>query len=449
MIKKLFGTDGIRGRAGEEPLTSKTLKHLGRCLAVKIKTGNVILGHDGRESGEIITAAIAEGITEGGLDIDILGLATTPCVAYLTSCGDYKIGIMVSASHNPAEDNGIKFFGEHGSKLENETEKEIEDLIISQKVLPQAKTIGKAKRNHSLIGQYIAWMRNEAFPKLDFSGAKILVDCANGAASRIAPRLMRAFGADPVIINHMPNGHNINDACGALYPSIAAAHTQKQQCSLGLSLDGDADRAILNDCAGRTLDGDAILAGLAPHINNPSKAVVATVMSNLALEETLAKLGMQLKRTAVGDRHVAKAMQKGSHTLGGEKSGHILFGDEHGFRGDGFYTFLKVAQCLWDQGARGESFSDAGKIFAKNYRDLPQELRNLNAKQTEKIENLPNLKKEIGTINTLLGSKGRVVVRFSGTEKKLRLMVEAVNKNLVTKSLDSLQEAARRDDILK
>jgi len=448
LSQRLFGTDGMRGRAGEEPLTAGTLHRLGLCLASRLKKGVVLLGHDGRESGESLVTSLASGLTAGGLDVDIVGLASTPCTAYLTMAGEYCGGVMVSASHNPADDNGVKLLGATGRKLEAEVESEVEALLVSDQELEEATQKGEQRRSKQLVGEYVSWLRNEAFPELDFGGAKILVDCANGAASQVTPRLLRAFGAEPVLIHDKPNGRNINDGCGALYPEVAAAAIQAEGCALGVSLDGDADRSILVDSQGRVLDGDAILAGLAPHLENETQTVVATVMSNLALENLVSSLGMTFLRTPVGDRNVAKEMRDNGHILGGEKSGHMLFGPEHGFRGDGLYTFLKVAECLWKQGARGPSFETMFKKFAEGYRDLPQELRNLAATRRDSLENLPNLAKEVELVDEWLAGKGRSVVRFSGTELKLRLMVEAENQDLVGESLNRLQAAAQKDGIL-
>jgi len=448
MSQRLFGTDGMRGRAGEEPLTARTLHRLGLCLGLRLRQGAVLLGHDGRESGESLVASLASGLTAGGLDVDIVGLASTPCTAYLTMAGEYCAGVMVSASHNPADDNGVKLLGANGGKLEDEIEAQVENLLVSDKELVEADKKGEQRRNKQLVGEYVSWLRNEAFPELDFGGAKILVDCANGAASQVAPRLLRAFGAEPVLIHDKPNGRNINDGCGALYPEVAAKEIRAESCALGVSLDGDADRSILVDSQGRVLDGDTILAGLAPHLENETRTVVATVMSNLALENLVSSLGMTFLRTPVGDRYVAKEMRAHGHVLGGEKSGHLLFGPEHGFRGDGLYTFLKVAECLWKQGARGSSFNTAFKNFAATYQDLPQELRNLPATRRDALENLPNLAEEVKQVKNWLGKKGRTVVRFSGTELKLRLMVEAETKDLVEQALNRLQAAAQKDDVL-
>jgi len=446
----LFGTDGMRGRAGEEPLTATTLERLGQVLAAQLCTGSVLIGHDGRESGETLVAALAAGLSHGGIHVDILGLATTPCIAYLTMAGEYAAGIVVSASHNPAPDNGVKLLGATGAKLDGATEQTLEGHLQNDMNFPPAETPGEQRRVKGLVGDYIAWLRNDAFPELDFGGAKVALDCAHGAASQIGSRILKAFGAEAVILHDKPDGRNINDQAGALYPEKLAGFAQEHQCALGISLDGDADRGILVDGDGRVLDGDAILAGMALALAEQKglKTVVATVMSNLALEQTLHAVGIHLLRTPVGDRHVAAAMKKHDYSLGGEKSGHILFGKEHGFRGDGIYTLLRIADILWRSGARGPAFASAAKKFAADYEDLPQELRNLPATKRVPLEELPCLQEALQSADALLAGRGRTVVRFSGTELKLRLMVEAMDQDLVTKALDILEIGAQQDGIL-
>jgi len=274
---------------------------------------------------------------------------------------------------------------------------------------------------------------------------RILVDCANGAASELAPRVLKAFGAEAVTINDHPDGRNINANCGALHPEVAAAAIGGTNCDLGLSLDGDADRGLLCDSTGRILDGDAILAGLGVSmcLNGELKdnTVVATVMSNLALERCIGAAGGILKRAAVGDRYVAAMMREGDYNLGGEKSGHILFGEDHGFRGDGIYTLLRVLQIIQRDKLKPES-------FAGDYADLPQRLVNLPVSCRKPMSDMPFLKEACDAVDADLGDRGRTVVRFSGTELRLRLMVEATETALVDSALLRLEEAARKENIL-
>ncbi|PCJ53091.1 MAG: phosphoglucosamine mutase [Planctomycetota bacterium] len=450
----LFGTDGIRGRAGSYPLVPGLLERLGLVLAARIHIDmpdeaedrpKVLIGHDGRESGETLVAAVAAGLTKGGIDVDVLGLATTPSVAYLTFAGPYQAGVVVSASHNPAADNGIKLLGRQGAKLAEAVEQELETALLSTEDPREASEVGEVRRTKNLLSDYIAWLRSEAFPDLDLGGKKFLVDCANGAASKLAPRILHAFGAETICINDKPDGLNINDGCGALHPEVAAKAVVEKGCDLGLSLDGDADRGMLIDRKGRILDGDAILAGLGISMQKRGElkdnTVVATVMSNLALERCLQDVGATLLRAQVGDKYVAAAMREGNFNLGGEKSGHILFGDDHGYRGDGIYTLLRVLESL----ARdGEEPSD----FAPGYADLPQRLVNLKVSKRLPLEQLPSLFAACADLERELGDRGRIVVRFSGTELLLRLMVEALEADLVDSSIAKLEAAVKQDDIL-
>lgn len=450
----LFGTDGIRGKAGHYPLVPDLLERLGLVLAAQIHLDlpaemedhpRVVIGHDGRESGETLVAAVAAGLTAGGVHVDVLGLAPTPCVAYLTFSGPYQAGVVVSASHNPAEDNGVKLLGRNGAKLGKSVEQELEARLTAEEELPRAAEPGETRRTKNLLSDYIAWLRNEAFPNLDLGGRRILVDCANGAASKLAPRVLHAFGAETVTIHDKPDGLNINDGCGALHPEVAGAAVVAHDCHLGLSLDGDADRGILVDRKGRILDGDAILAGLGVAMQErgelASETVVATVMSNLALERCLHEVGATLLRAQVGDKYVAAAMREGGFNLGGEKSGHILFGEDHGFRGDGMYTLLRVLESLARDGAEPDT-------FAADYADLPQRLVNLPVQRRCPLEELQNLHQACGELEQELGDRGRIVVRFSGTELRLRLMVEALEEQLVEESLARLEAAVQLDDIL-
>ncbi len=453
MSERLFGTDGIRGRAGEEPLTASTLERLGRILGARLldrapegrEATRVVVGHDGRESGETLAAALVEGLLTQGVDCEIVGLAPTPCIAYLTAAGDFCCGVVVSASHNPAADNGIKLLAGDGAKLPDAEELALEDALRADTVPPPAEQRGRARRAKALVGDYVAWLRSEAFPELELRDWKVVLDCANGACSQIGPRVLRAFGAEALPIHHRPDGRNINEGCGAVHPEVVARATVELQASIGLTLDGDGDRGLLADAQGRVLDGDTLLAGLGRHYGArgrlPGNKVVATVMSNLALERSLAAAGIELLRVPVGDRHVAVAMRAEDLRLGGEKSGHLLFGADHDYRGDGLYTFLRVAQAIQEAGI-------APQDFAADYRDLPQRLENLPVKRRCRLEELPRLQAEVQALEEELAGRGRLVVRFSGTEARLRLMAEAEEAALVEAALTRLRAAAAADGIL-
>jgi|FLOH01.1.fsa_nt_gi phosphoglucosamine mutase len=453
-IPRLFGTDGMRGKAGTYPLVPELLERLGFVLATRIhgddpahpgEPHRVLIGHDGRKSGETLVAAVAAGLTRGGIDVDVLGLAPTPCIAYLTFSGPYQAGVVVSASHNPAEDNGIKLLGRNGTKLADALEEELETALLHDKEIANAVTSGVIFRRKNLVSDYISWLRGEAFPTLDLAGLSVLVDCANGAASQLAPRVLKAFGAQSVTLHDHPDGRNINEGCGALHPEVAAAAIVDTGCDLGLSLDGDADRGLLCDRHGRTLDGDAILAGLGAsmcrHGELTDNTVVATVMSNLALERHIKASGGTLLRAAVGDRYVAAMMREGGFNLGGEKSGHILFGEDHGFRGDGIYTLLRVLQVIQRDGLKTEE-------FAADYQDLPQRLVNLPVLQRKPLADLHHLTAACALVDAELGDRGRTVVRFSGTELRLRLMVEATEIRLVDHAIALLEAAVQKENIL-
>lgn len=447
MSERLFGTDGMRGRAGEEPLTVATVERLGRLLGVRLGgLGNTVLvGHDGRESGEPLAAALVKGLNAAGVDADILGLAPTPAVMYLTGAGGYAAGVVVSASHNPAADNGVKLLGSDGTKLADDAELALETALLAGDEPPESAVTGKPRRVQNLAADYLAWLRSEAFPELELRGWRVALDCANGAWSRLAPRVLHAFGAETVVIHDHPDGRNINEDCGALHPEAVAAAVAEHRCDLGLCVDGDGDRGILVDANGRVLDGDALLAGLGTHLMErgelPGASVVATVMSNLGLEQWLARCGASLHRVPVGDRPVAAALRAHGWSLGGEKSGHLLYGEEHGCRGDGVYTFLKVAQALVRE---GKTAAD----FASGYADLPQRLLNLPVRERRPLAGLPRLQREVARLEEEMGPHGRTVVRFSGTEAKLRLMVEAETEQMVEEGISRLRAAAAADGIL-
>ncbi|HJM40186.1 MAG TPA: phosphoglucosamine mutase [Planctomycetota bacterium] len=445
MTQKLFGTDGMRGVAGEEPLTMPTLKRLGLALAQQLAQGDhVLLGHDGRESGETIAAAMVEGLNAGGIHADVVGLAPTPGIAFLTAQGPYTSGVVVSASHNPAKDNGIKLLSADGSKMPDAEETKLEEALLSLEELPAAGG-GECRRTKGMLGDYVAWLRNDAFPELDLTNWKVALDCANGACSQVGPRVLKAFGAEVVATHDRPDGMNINQDCGALHPEVLAALVKQESCCFGLCLDGDGDRGIFVDATGRILDGDAILAGLCSLMTKSGEladsTVVATVMSNLALENWVKDCGAKLHRTPVGDRHVAAALRENNWNLGGEKSGHILFGSEHGFRGDGLYTLLRVLSSL-------QKLDIPPEEFAKGYTDMPQDLWNLPATKRVPLEELSRLSSEMSAVDSELEGRGRTVVRFSGTELKLRLMAEAENDELVQSVLERLHSAAEEDGIL-
>ncbi len=444
MSERLFGTDGIRGRAGEGPLVPEFLRRIGHALGERVgHSARVVIGHDGRASGPGIVHALAEGLAAAGCLAEEIGLCTTPSLAFVAGSGPYLAGVMVSASHNPAEDNGVKLFGPDGAKLPDAAELELEQALRrTSPDLPAGR--GAIEAHPEALDGYRRWLR-EHFADLDLRGRRILADCANGGASRLAREVLTSFGAEAICINDAPDGGNINQGCGALHPEQAARAAVARACELGVCLDGDADRGLLVDGDGRVLDGDTLLAGLGAHAmarnELPQHAVVATVMSNLALENWLAARGARLIRTQVGDRFVAEAMRAGRYGLGGEKSGHLLFGADHGWRGDGLYTLLRVLRALQrDNAVAGD--------FAREYADWPQRLVNLRVTRRVPLEELPQLAAAVRALEQKLDGSGRTVVRFSGTELKLRLMVEAQHDADVESALALLEGAARADGIV-
>lgn len=447
MSDPLFGTDGIRGTAGEEPLTEPTVERLGGLLAAQLEGAcpkNVIVGHDGRESGPMLSAALAAGFCAAGWDVDDVGLTPTPVLMFLTAHGGYGAGAMISASHNPASDNGIKLLGIGGTKLADEQEAALEGALLQGAAAPSGGS-GRVRIPVDPHTHYLGYLRESAFPTLDLTGMKILVDAANGAFSELASEALTSFGATVERIHCAPDGRNINAGCGALHPETAAAGTKEVGAALGIAFDGDGDRSLFADKNGRVLDGDAVLYGLGKRLCEQNRlannTIVATVMSNLALERGLDELGIALERTPVGDRHVAAMLRGSSLSLGGEKSGHILFGERSSYRGDGLFTALELLAALQDG-------SGCATEFAADYSDYPQQLWNVPVTRRCPLEQLPRLMKEEQEVLAELAGRGRSVIRFSGTELLLRLMVEAETDDLVEKALARLLEAARLDGVV-
>jgi phosphoglucosamine mutase len=406
--------------------------------------GRVVVGKDTRLSGYLFETALASGLCAVGAQVMLVGPLPTPGIAYIVRSMRADAGVVISASHNPYQDNGIKIFGADGYKLPDAVEAELEAIILGDPALPpraSADKIGRAIRIDDASGRYLTHVK-QTFPddfKLD--GLKIVVDCAHGAAYRFAAAVFAELGAEVVAIGDDPDGCNINDGVGATHPEVICAKTREHEADLGIALDGDADRVIVCDHRGNLVDGDAIMAILARDRLElgqlPGRTVVATVMSNLGLERALASFGAALVRTQVGDRYVLEAMRAGGFTLGGEQSGHILC-LEHTTTGDGLVAALQILAVMQ---RRGQKLADLAKVFTH----FPQRLRNLKVARRVPIADLPVLNREIAAVESDLGGDGRVVIRFSGTEKKLRIMVEAASLELVDTYLDRLEAAALRE----
>ena len=425
--ERLFGTDGVRGVANVHPMTAEVLMQLGRALAYLIRNGNhrhrVVIGKDTRLSGYMLEQALAAGITSMGVDVAMVGPMPTPAIANLTTSMRADAGAVISASHNPYQDNGIKFFWRDGFKLPDETEAKIEELVSSgsmDQIRPTATKIGRAVRLEDARGRYIVFLKNTFPRELTLEGLTIAVDCANGAAYRVAPEVLTELGAKVIPLGVEPDGKNINHKCGALYPENLAKAVVKHGAQVGLALDGDADRLIVVDEKGSVVDGDAIMAICTGELHARKelrkKVLVSTVMSNLGLENAVARWGVKVVRTRVGDRYVVEEMRKGGYSLGGEQSGHLVFLD-HATTGDGTLAALQLLAVICRQ---GKPLSELTEIFEP----VPQTLLNVVVKQKRELGELPEVMKAIKAAETRLGKNGRVLVRFSGTEPKARVLIE-------------------------
>jgi phosphoglucosamine mutase len=428
--RKLFGTDGVRGVANIYPMTAEVALQLGRALAYVIKTSpgkdRIVVGKDTRLSGYLLEYAITAGICSMGVDVLLLGPLPTPGIAFITSSMRADAGIVISASHNPYQDNGIKFFSGDGFKLPDEIEAHIEKLMSDRGVeeaRPTATEIGQAFRIDDARGRYISFLKN-AFPKdLELDGLKIVVDCAHGATYKVAPEVLSELGADLITVGVRPNGKNINNKCGSTYPEVIAKLVKRHRADLGIAFDGDGDRVIMVDHQGQVVDGDHIMAICARDLHHRAKlrkkTVVGTVMSNLGLEVALKDLGCRLIRTAVGDRYVVEAMVHGGYNLGGEQSGHLVFLD-HTTTGDGMITALQLLAVMLRE---EKPLADLARIME----DFPQILINLRVKERRDLASVPGARQALQAAEKRLGDRGRLLVRYSGTEPLLRIMVEGDN----------------------
>ncbi len=434
--RKYFGTDGIRGVAGLPPLDPQTMVRLGKAVATVFlrRQGKhrILIGKDTRLSGYMIETSLAAGLTSMGVDVLLCGPLPTPGVAYLTKSMRADAGVMISASHNPFEDNGVKIFGADGFKLPDEQEKELEELmsngVLDAKAAEPAN-IGKAFRIDDAVGRYTVHLKS-CFPReLSIEGMKIGFDCANGAAYIVAPQTFIELGADVISRGVTPNGRNINAGVGSLYPDGVRKLVLEQKLDIGVALDGDADRAILVDELGNVLDGDMILGLCAVDLNErgllKTPAVVGTVMSNLGLDRFLKKGGIGLHKAAVGDRYVLEEMLRHGAQLGGEQSGHTIFSD-YATTGDGILTALMVMSVM---ARKNKPLS----VLVKDYVRFPQQLINIPVSRKPPLESIPTLQQMIGEKEKAMAGEGRILVRYSGTENKARVMVECENEDLCKK----------------
>jgi len=431
---KIFGTDGVRGTANVEPVTAETALKVGRAAAHVFKNletqargrgkHKIVIGKDTRLSGYMLENAISSGILSMGVDVLFIGPLPTPGVAYVTRSLRADAGIVITASHNPYTDNGIKFFRADGYKLDDKVEDRIEELVFSgevEKIRPSAEHIGKAVRIDDALGRYIEFAKS-SFPKgLTLEGVKIVLDCGHGAAYKASPCVLRELGAEVVVYGHQPDGKNINENCGSMHPEAMCRKVVEHGAVLGIAHDGDADRVLLCDETGRLIDGDDIMAIAALEMlaekSLAKRTVVATVMSNAGLEAAIKKAGGKMIRTAVGDKNVIDAMLRGGFNFGGEQSGHLIFRD-HGTTGDGLVAALQVLRIVKSSGKR---LSQLARCWTR----FPQQVTNVKVREKLPFDQLDGLNPLVAAAEKELGAQGgRLLLRYSGTEPKVRLLVE-------------------------
>jgi phosphoglucosamine mutase len=444
-MRKLFGTDGIRAVAGEAPLDAKTIYATGLALAHQVNGTHhhprVLLGMDTRESSEWIAALMAAGLAEGGATVENAGVITTPAIAYLARRHGFSAGVVISASHNPWQDNGIKIFGSDGYKLPDETEMRIENEIfrrLENVESPQPGSLPPASEQYR--ADYEQFLRS-AVPGLDLNGLHVVFDCANGAASAIAHEFFAQLGGTIHLTHAKPDGRNINANCGALHPEVVAAETKALDADLGVTFDGDADRALFADANGKVVNGDAVMLLAARDMQKRGMlrngTVVATTMSNMGLEAALRRDGIRMLRAPVGDKYVLERMRQEEASLGGEQSGHILF-PHLATTGDGLLTALVVLEAVRRSGRSLHELVADLKVF-------PQVIVNVRVREKKPFEEIATVADTIRNAETELAETGRVVVRYSGTEALARVMIEAESEEAMRRHADSIAAAIRNE----
>lgn len=439
---KWFGTDGIRGVANVSPLTPDTLTHIAQAVGQEIALGDhrhmVVIGKDTRLSGYLIEFALTAGFTSIGMDVMLVGPLPTPAISMLTRSLRADLGVMISASHNAYQDNGLKFFGADGMKFSDAREHSIENTIqtINDACLVSPEKLGSVRRLDDAQGRYIEYVKN-TFPKgKRLDGLRVVVDCANGAAYKIAPKILWELGAEVIPLAVEPNGRNINDTCGATQPALMQQAVRDHKADLGIALDGDADRVIMADDTGALIDGDQLLAAIAIHWQKTHQlkgGVVGTAMANLGLEKFLGTQGIDFYRSRVGDRYVKATMLKKGCNLGGESSGHIILSDYIG-TGDGLVGALQFLAIMLTE-------KKPARAFSHLYTPVPQLQKNIHVKNPDAILENPNFLSIKETIEKKLGTTGRIIVRKSGTEPVIRLMVEAEDAQLAKTCLLDIEKA--------
>ncbi len=447
-MPELFGTDGIRGQANCHPITPEIALSLGKAIAHVFQarghdTKRALIGKDTRLSGYMLETALTSGLVSMGMDVFLVGPIPTPAVAQLTRSMNADVGIMLTASHNPFDDNGIKIFNHDGYKLSDEIELAIEQHILSGELASdhiRSENLGKAHRIEDARGRYIEFAKG-SIQNASLNGLTIGLDCANGAAYQIGPWIFKELGANVIKINADPDGYNINNNCGALHPETVAKLVVENNADVGVAFDGDADRVIFCDADGNTVDGDRILAMCALDYKSRNKlaenTLVVTCMSNLGLVEAMRKSGIQVRTTPVGDRHVLECMRQDGFSLGGEKSGHIIFSD-YATTGDGIISALQVLKLMKQ---KGKSLAELAACIT----EFPQKLESIPVREKIPVADLPGLSSAIAECEADLGDEGRVIVRYSGTENKIRLLVEAKSDEKVDEWIQRLETVVEKE----
>ncbi len=445
-MRKLFGTDGVRGVANLEPMTSETAMKLGRAAAhlFRRRSGRhqIVIGKDTRLSGYMLESALTSGICSMGVDVLLVGPMPTPAIAFLTRSLRADAGVMISASHNPYQDNGIKFFSSDGFKLPDDFEAKMEELIVSDEISdirPTADAIGKAYRIDDAEGRYIEFVKRALPKEIDCQGLRVVVDCAHGAAYKVSPTVLRELGATVKVICNTPDGTNINQGCGAVHPELLQEAVRKYKAHVGVAHDGDADRTVFVCENGEVVDGDHIMAALALDLKEHGRlcreTVVGTVMSNFGLELSLAKAGLTLLRTPVGDRYILERMVAEGYNFGGEQSGHLIFLD-HNTTGDGLISALQVLSLMK---RKKQPLSELTRCMTA----VPQVLVNVPVREKKDLASLPSVQRAIRTGEKRLNGTGRVLVRYSGTEPLIRIMVEGEQDSLIRSVANELASSIR------
>jgi phosphoglucosamine mutase len=437
---KLFGTDGVRGEAGSflsAEVAMKVAMAAGIYLKSKAVTNKILIGKDTRRSGYMIENAIVSGLTAIGYDVIEVGPMPTPAIAFITENMRCDAGIMISASHNSYEDNGIKFFDKHGNKFPTEVEKQIESIYFDEEKLKEAqvtaKSIGKAKRIDDVIGRYIVQLKNSFSVEKTLQGMRIVLDTANGAAYKVGPTVLEELGAEVIVLHDKPNGFNINDGCGALHTKDLQEAVITYRADLGIALDGDADRLVVIDEKGEIVDGDQLLGALGVHLNEQGAllggGIVATVMSNQGLDDYMTQNKLQLYRSNVGDKHVLEIMKKEGINFGGEQSGHVIMHD-YAKTGDGLVSALAVLSLLIDKKSKASEVLRPFKLY-------PQKLVNVNVKVKKPLEEIEGLNTKLAQFDS---EQIRHLIRYSGTENKLRILLEYKEDKKLNERMDEMVE---------